>query len=100
MRTVRVFVIAIGVLMVLAGPAIAQSYPPDTTVVAGRTIERDPAVASPVADPVVDPNGEVTEVLASTGGPVTVGSVLAAGLLLVGTGAVVAARRREQHRRA
>lgn len=87
-RLVKAALAALGIVAVLALPAAAQSYPPDTSVVGSG---EETVVAGTVQTPSGSGGGDA---LAATGGQLTVGTAVGGGLLVAGAAAVVVARRR------
>ena len=79
---------AFAIVLLMALPSVAQElYPPDTGVLAEgeERVAFEDAIAQPAGD-----GGE----LAFTGSSATVGTALAAGLLVGGSGVLLIARRR------
>lgn len=84
------------VLLIVAGPASAQSAGPGLTEVEGRTLPRGTAVSNAATSPTTGVAGVQIDrgPLAQTGIQVTTGALLAAILLAGGGLALVTARRR------
>lgn len=93
-RTLTILTAALVAVLALAGPSLAQQYPPDEgpVDVLPTVIDREePPAPAPAA-----PDAEVaSDDLPRTGVDAGVLAGIAAGAVVVGSGALVAARRRK-----
>ena len=87
MKRIAVLGALLVTLMLLAGPAMAQSALPEGSVLP----EQPPAQVLPDAPPAVE---QPSAALADTGFQMSTGALLAVGLLVLGGGALAVGRRR------